>query len=62
MNVETTKRVISEQKTTLKSLWNQYRRIVKLEIRKIYDLLKNISTNKIMELNDVIYAGAKLIC
>ena len=53
---------MSEKKTTLPSLWNQNWRTVKYETKKVNDLLTNISTNDITELNDLIYAEAKLVC
>ena len=58
-NIDTIRRMMSENKTTLHSLRNQDRRTVKPEIEKANDLLTNISTNDITELNDLIYAGAK---
>ena len=35
---------------------------VKSKTEKVNDLLTNIPTNDITELNDLIYAGAKLVC
>ena len=62
MNVEIIKRIISEKKTTLPSFSIHEWRTVKLKTGKINDLLTNIPTNNIKELNDLIYAGAKLVC
>ena len=47
-NVDAIKRIMSEKRT------------VKSETEKVNDLLTNIPTNDITELNDLIYAGAKL--
>ena len=44
------------------SLGNRDWRIVKSETEKVNDFLTNIPTNDITELNDLIYAGAKLVC
>ena len=60
-NIDTIRRIISEKKTLLPSLRNQDRRTVKFEIEKVNDLLTNIPTNETMELNDLTYAGAKLV-
>ena len=51
-----------EKKTTLPSLRNQDWWTVKSETEKVNDLLNNIPTNNITGLNNLIYAGAKLIC
>ena len=53
---------MSEKKTPLLSLRNQDRRTVKSETEKVNDLLTIILTNDITELNDLIQAGAKLVC
>ena len=62
INVEIMKKIIPEKKTTLPSLRNQDERTVKFETVKVNDLLTNIPENNITELNDLIYAGAKLVC
>ena len=62
MNVDIIKRIMSEKKTALASLKNQEWWSVKSETEKVDDLLTNIPTNDITELNDLIYAGTKLIC
>ena len=54
MNVDIIKRIIS--------LWNQDWRTVTSETEKLNDLLRNIPTNDITELTDLIYGGAKVIC
>ena len=59
--VEIIKRIMSEQMTILLSLKNQDLKTVMEETEKINKLLTHISTN-IMELNELIYAGVKLIC
>ena len=61
MNMDIIKRIVSEKKTTLPYPRYEDRRTVKSEIKKVNDLLANIPTNDITELNDLIYAGAKLI-
>ena len=53
---------MSEKKTILPFLSNQDWRTVKSDTKKVNDLFTNISTNDITELNDLIYAGAKLVC
>ena len=59
--VETLTRIISEKKTILPSLRNQDWRTVKSETKKVDGLVTNIPTNDISELNDLIYARAKLV-
>ena len=53
--------MMSEKKATLPSLRNQGWKNVKVETEKVNSLLKNIPTDNITELNDLIYAGAKLV-
>ena len=60
MNVDIIKRIMPEKKTTLPSHWKEKMKTVKSETEKVNYLSTNISTNDIMELNDLIYAGAKL--
>ena len=62
INVEIIKRIKLKKTTILPSLWNKNRKKVKAESEKINKLLTNISMNNIMELNELIYAGAKLVC
>ena len=50
------------KKTTLPSLRNIEWRTVKTETNKVNQVLIYISTNNITELNELIYAGAKLVC
>ena len=54
------KRIMSKKKTTLPSHTKQNWRRVKSETEKVTDLLTNIPTNT-MDLNDLIYARAKLV-
>ena len=49
-------------KTTLSSLRNIEWRTPKTETNQINQILPYISANNISELNDIIYAGAKLVC
>ena len=49
------------EKITLQSLRNIESRTVKTETEKINQVLTYISTNNIAELNELIYAGAKVI-
>ena len=56
------KRILNSEKTTLPSLRNIEWRIVKAETNKVNQVLTGISTNNITELNELIYAGAKLVC
>ena len=53
---------MGNKKTTLPSLRNIEWRIVKTETNKIKQVVPYISTNNITELNEIIYAGAKLVC
>ena len=53
---------MNSEKTTLPSLRNIEWRIVKAETNKMNQVLTDISTNNITELNELIYAGAKLVC
>ena len=61
-NSDTVRRIMSEKKTTLPSLRNQDWRTLKSETEKVKYLLTKIPTNDITDLNDLIYAGAKLVC
>ena len=49
-------------KTILPSIRNIERRTLKTETNKINQIIPYISTNNITELNDLIYAGEKLVC
>ena len=50
------------KKTTLPSRRNQDGKKVKVETKKVNSLLQNIPTYNIAELNELIYAEAKLTC
>ena len=50
------------EKTALPSLRNIEWRTVETETNKMNQVLPYISTNNITELNELTYAGAKLIC
>ena len=61
INAEIMKRITSKKKTTLLSLRNHDWRTIMSETKKLNDLWINIQT-KIRKLNDIIYAGGKLVC
>ena len=53
---------MNSEKTNLLSLRNIKWRTLKIETNKINQVLPYISTNNITELNELIFAGAKLVC
>ena len=53
---------MNSEKTTLTSLRNIEWRTVKTETNEINQVLSYISTDNITKLNELIYAGAKLVC
>ena len=53
---------MNREKITLPSLRNIEWRIVRAETNKVNQVLAYISTNNTTELNELIYAGAKLVC
>ena len=53
---------MSSEKTILRSLRNMEWKTLKIETNKINHILPYIPTNDITELNELIYAGAKLVC
>ena len=53
---------MNNEKTALPSLRNIEWGIVKAETNKVNQVLTCISMNNISELNELIYAGAKLVC
>ena len=55
-------RIMRGEKTTLPSLRNIKWRTVKTETNKMNEVLSDISMNIITELNELIIAGAKLVC
>ena len=52
---------MSETKTRLPLLRNQGWKTVQVETKKLNNLITHISTSKIMKLNELIYAGVKLV-
>ena len=56
------RRILNSEKTTLPSLRNIEWRIVKAKTNKVSQVLTSIPTNNITDLNELIYAGAKLVC
>ena len=62
INLENVKRIMNCEKTTLPSLRNIEWKTLKIETSKINHILYYIPTNNITELNELIYAGAKLVC
>ena len=61
INLENVQRIMNSEKTTLPSLRNIEWRTLMIETNKINQILPYIPTNKINELNELIYAGAKLV-
>ena len=53
---------MSSEKTILPSLRNIEWKTLKIETNKINHILPYIQTNNITELNELICAGAKLVC
>ena len=62
INLENVQRIMNSEKTILPSLRNIEWRTLKIETNKINQVLPHISTNNITELNELIYAGTKLVC
>ena len=62
VNLENIKRIMDSEKTTLPSLRNIGWRTVKTETNKINQVPSYISTNNITELNELVNAGAKIVC
>ena len=62
IDLENVQRIMSSEKTILPSLRNIEWRTLKIETEKINQILPYIPTNNITELNELIYAGAKLVC
>ena len=61
-SLENLKGIMNSEKTTLPSLRNIEWRTIKTETNKINQELTYISRNDITKLNELIYAGAKLVC
>ena len=62
VNLENVKRIMNSEKTILPSLRNIEWKTLKIETNKINNILPYIPMNNITELNELIYAGAKLVC
>ena len=62
VNLENVKRTLSSEKIILPSLRNIEWKTLKIETGKINHILPYIATNNIIELNELIYTGAKLVC
>ena len=62
VNLQKVKKIMNSEKTILPSLINIEWKTLKIEINKINHILPYIPTNNITELNELIYAGAKLLC
>ena len=62
VNLENLKRIMNSEKTILPSLRNIEWKTLKIETNKINHILPYIPTNNITELNELVYAGAKLVC
>ena len=62
INLENVKRIMNSEKTILPSLRNIEWKTLKIETNKINHILLYIPTNNITELNELIYAGTKLVC
>ena len=56
------KRIMSGKKIALSSYRKQVWKTVKAETEKLNELLTTDSTKNITKLNELIYAGAKLVC
>ena len=61
INLENVKRIMNSEKTTLPSLRNIEWKTLKIETNKINHILPYVPTNYITELNELIYAGSKLV-
>ena len=62
VNLENVKRIMNSEKTILPSLRNIEWKTLKIKTNEINHILPYITTNDITELNELIYAGAKLVC
>ena len=60
MNIEKSKRIMSEKKTKLQSLRNQDWKTVKAKTEKINKSWTHNYTNNITELNELIYERSKV--
>ena len=62
LNLENVRRIMNSERTSLPSLRNIEWKTLKIETNKINHKLSYIPTNNITVLNELIYAGAKLVC
>ena len=62
VNRENVKRIMSSEKTILPALRNIEWKTLKIETNRLNHILPYIPTNNITELNELIYAVAKLVC
>ena len=62
VNLEHVKRIMNSEKTILPSLRNIEWKTLKIETNKMNHILPYIPTNNLTELNELINAGAKLVC
>ena len=62
INLEKVKRIMNSDKATQLSLRNIEWKTLKIETNEINHILPYIPTNNITELNELIYAGEKLVC
>ena len=62
IDFENLKRIMNEQRTTLPPRRNIEWRTIKMETEKINQVLTNLSIKNKTEVNELIYAGAKLVC
>ena len=62
INLENIERIMSREKPILPSLRNLEWKKLKIKTNKINHKRPYIPTNNITELNELIYAGAKLVC
>ena len=62
MNVDLMKKIMTENKTTLPSPKTQDWEKIQAKKQKVNELLTNIPTGNITELNELIYINAELFC
>ena len=62
INLKNLKKIMNERKITLPSLRNREWRTIKMETKKINQIIRYIPTKSIIEWNELIYAGGKSIC
>ena len=62
LNLENLKTIMNSEKIPLSPLKNIEWKIVRAETNKVNQVLTYLSTNNMTELNELIYAGAKIVC